>query len=240
MRTCSASTLLRSITISTALAAAACSGDSGSPTPPPLSADRTSVSFTAMQTGAVPPSQVLGMTLYVPTSEPVTYLVLGPPPGTPDPGWLACSALPWDGTENRGRVQLTVTSTDLPIATHTTTLRIALAREDMSVIAYDDVAVSYSVSPAIFAGGALAFTYVVGGSTVTEPLSVVGTPGVSFTVSADAPWVTLGTTSGTIPETVSVGIDPSGLTAGWYETSVVVTGAGQAIPLPVTLHVLDP
>jgi uncharacterized protein (TIGR03437 family) len=72
------------------------------------------------------------------------------------------------------------------------------------------------------------FAYTAGGSTPSgQTVSVNGTGGTfSATASSSGNWLVVSPTSGTSPTTVTVSVNPAGLTAGTYNGSVTVTGTG--------------
>jgi hypothetical protein len=77
----------------------------------------------------------------------------------------------------------------------------------------------------------------------TQYLSITngGSGSFNYTVSASAPWITLSTTSGPEPATVSIGVNTAGLADGSYSGTITVTASGIAnspITVPVSLEVL--
>ena len=63
-------------------------------------------------------------------------------------------------------------------------------------------------------------------------------PAISYSVSANQPWLIAGPSSGgTTPGTLTIGVNPSNLTAGNYTGQVTVTGGGSTVNLPVTFTV---
>ena len=64
----------------------------------------------------------------------------------------------------------------------------------------------------------------------TQTISVtnVGSGTVNFTVSDDAPWLSVTPTSGTAPQTLTVTADPGALSAGNYDGVITITSAGSA------------
>lgn len=226
--------LLGRMVLAAALASAACSGGGGGDGGG-LSLGQSSVSFAARQGGPVPAPQSIAVTV---TASQAAYIVAGYPPGTPEPTWLSVSL---GGSGANWSLSLSIAGTYFAPGTRTTTLRVVVARSDQSVIAYQDLQVTYAVSASLVASpAALAFTHVLGGPTETKSITLGGSPGVAFTASADQPWVTLGSSSGTTPASLTVGFDPSGLAAGSYAAAVTVLGAGQTVTVPVTLEARAP
>lgn len=89
---------------------------------------------------------------------------------------------------------------------------------------------------------ALSFTAIAGANRpATQPLSVhnTGTGSLDFTVSADAPWLALSSTSGTAPASLTVSASTAGLAPGSYTGAVLVSAAdAAAASVPVTLTLL--
>ena len=87
-------------------------------------------------------------------------------------------------------------------------------------------AASYQATPA-----SLDFAATAGGSapaaqTINLTSSVAG---ISFAVSASAPWLTVSPAGGSMPAGVAVSADPTGLAAGKYQATITIT-APNAIP----------
>jgi outer membrane protein assembly factor BamB len=95
-----------------------------------------------------------------------------------------------------------------------------------------------SVTPA-----SIAFSYTMGGATPSAALLNVANTGggtLSFTVSSNAPWLSVSPLSGSAPQSVQVTASVAGLAAGTYNGQVTVSSSGtQGSPaiIPVTLTV---
>jgi len=77
------------------------------------------------------------------------------------------------------------------------------------------------VSPAT-----LSFTFQTGGATpVGQNVSVTGGSATGYTAASSTAWLTVTPANGATPGTLSVGINPSGLTAGTYNGTITVTAA---------------
>ena len=62
---------------------------------------------------------------------------------------------------------------------------------------------------------------------------------IAYAVSTNQPWLQAGSSSGSTPGTVTVGVNPSGLAVGSYPGNVTVTGGGLTTNLPVTLEITN-
>jgi uncharacterized protein (TIGR03437 family) len=104
------------------------------------------------------------------------------------------------------------------------------------------------VSAAPVAGGtSLTFNYRAGDNPPSQQsVSVTGGQGLTFSATAQSNpsgWLTVSPAAGTTPATISVGINPAGLSAGQYNGSITVAGTGSATgstTIPVTLNVTAP
>jgi uncharacterized protein (TIGR03437 family) len=88
----------------------------------------------------------------------------------------------------------------------------------------------------------LTFNYTIGGSAPSaQNVSIQGTAGISFSTSTSGgAWLVATPAGTTVPGSVSISVNTTGLAAGSYNGSVVVTspGAGQSpATIPVTLNV---
>jgi hypothetical protein len=96
------------------------------------------------------------------------------------------------------------------------------------------VAVSYLTTP-----GSLSFSASAGGSAPgTQTINLVSAiAGLAFTVSSSATWLSVTPSSGTMPATIQVSVDPSQLSAGTASGSVTITAAGAVQTIAVTFSV---
>jgi hypothetical protein len=87
-------------------------------------------------------------------------------------------------------------------------------------------------------GGPLTFSPSSGGPvTSSQPLSIAGSiPGLAFTASASDPWISISSTSGSMPASISVSVDPAQLPAGTSTGHVTFVALLTAIP-SVTVNV---
>jgi uncharacterized protein (TIGR03437 family) len=110
------------------------------------------------------------------------------------------------------------------------------------------VTLTISNSPLLtVAPNALQFTYQLGGA-LPAPQAITPSStssAISYTAVPQATggnWLTVNPASGTTPNPISVGVDPSGLAAGTYTGTVTVTGTGTgnaAQTVPVTLTITN-
>ncbi len=74
-------------------------------------------------------------------------------------------------------------------------------------------------------------------------LDTLGGDAATFSIAPDAPWVTASPNAGSAPGSVSVTVDPTGLSAGAHYASVVIStpaAANGQMSIPVTLFVPTP
>ena len=83
---------------------------------------------------------------------------------------------------------------------------------------------SYTVSPSILSEQAVA-----GGAAFTDSFILnPAAPGLQYTIQSNAPWLTVSSTSGTMPAQITVNINPGTLTTGPYFGTLTITATGPA------------
>ena len=95
-------------------------------------------------------------------------------------------------------------------------------------------AVTYQAAPT-----SLSFSGGPGGSQTAGQIITLSSvvPGLPFTASASAPWLSLSATRGTVPTTLTVTADPSGLNAGTFPGTITIT-VPSAAPATRTVAVI--
>jgi uncharacterized protein (TIGR03437 family) len=94
--------------------------------------------------------------------------------------------------------------------------------------------------------GGMTVVYRAGDSMPAAQSVLLGTLGdapATFSVSADAPWVTVAPNAGSAPATITVAVDPTTLTPGAHYASIVVStpaAANGQVSIPVTVFVPTP
>lgn len=231
---------VRAVLVAAAVALCGCPGGGGNGGGPGgavydgLSLTPASVGLEAARYGTVPPTGWVDLEV---THPDAAGILVGYPPGTATPSWLALDML---GTGPDYSLGLSITSTTLPLGTYTAIVRVVVVRADASVAVQADVPVTYVVRDGVMITPASIYRrYVLGGSAspASGTLSLTGASGMAWTASDDQPWIGLGTSSGTLPGSTSVAVNPSGLALGTYGGTVSVTGAGVTSTGRVTLVV---
>ena len=221
-----------------ALALASCkSTNDGSGTGSGVTIDPTTLSFAADRNGPLPAAQSIHVTV---SDSSAYYVVAGYPPGVAVPNWLTPS---FTGSGTSWTLVVAIGSTALDPATYTTTLRIGIAKQDQTVLAYRDAQITYVVSNAGLTASpaSLSFTQVIGGPTpLTQNVGVGGPVGQAWTASANQTWVVLGAISGTTGSPVSVGVNATGLAAGTYTARITFSGGSRTAPVDVTFRLDAP
>jgi uncharacterized protein (TIGR03437 family) len=206
---------------------------------PLLVVNPSSLTFSSVVSGA-------GSTqnLVVTSTDPNTNIVYTVAETTSSGGnWLAVSS---SGSTAAGQniVSVSINPGLLSAGTYTGTVTITattagIANSPVTIpITLQVTAGTLSVST-----NTLGFTYIPGGSTpVAQTVQVSGSgSALNFTVAANSGtagvnWLSVTPTSGTTPGTLSVSVNPTGLAAGTYGGSVVVT-APNASGSPQTIQV---
>lgn len=210
-------------------------GGDGSGTGSGLEVNTNSVSFTANYYGAFPSNQPVLVTVTAPDAY---YIIAGYPPGITPPPWLDMSI---SGSGSPFTLNLRITSTSVSPGTHQTTVRVACTRSDNSLITYRDITVNYTVTNvSTVAPQTLNFSHTIGSVLTPADQSVsIGGQGFSWTASANQAWVHLGSTSGTSPSTLSVGVDPAGLLIGIHSAVLTVSDGSTSKTVDITLTITD-
>lgn len=197
----------------------------------------TTLSFSADQNGAPPPSQDIQTSF---TNPEAYYVGAAYPPGVSPASWLTITET---GAGNSYTFHFSVNTTSLSPGTYTTTVGLGIARQDGSIIAYKYVDISYTVKKALtVSSAALTFNSVFGSSaTINNQIVNINGTGLAWTASVNQPWVKLANTGGTAPGALSVGVDKAGLGVGQYSATITISSAGLPdVSVNVTLVVARP
>ncbi|MDA0180301.1 PQQ-dependent sugar dehydrogenase [Solirubrobacter phytolaccae] len=160
-----------------------------------------------------------------------------------DAGWLAVA--PGSGSGN-GTITLTPSTSGLAVGTHTATVTVsAPGASDAPRTVEVSVTVEPPAAPPVLATAptSLAFSATEGAATVeTKAINVTNTGGgtLSFSASADVPWLTVTPSADTAPRTVSVRPSTAGLAPGVHAGVVTIVSAGvsgspRTIPVTFTI-----
>ncbi len=213
-----------------------------SPTAPPaanptISRTPSALSFSAVQNGSNPAAQ----SITIGNTGGGTLL------------WSATSSAPWlmvngssstSGT-NAGSVSVSVNGSGLSAGTYSGAISISAGGATNTP---QTVAVTFSVTsaptPTIgLSPTALSFSAIQGGSNPANQTLAVSNSGsgtLSWSVSDNAAWLTVGPTSGSGNGSITAGVNISGLAAGTHTATVTVTASGatntpQTVPVTLTL-----
>ncbi|MFQ5879009.1 MAG: fibronectin type III domain-containing protein, partial [Dehalococcoidia bacterium] len=148
--------------------------------------------------------------------------------------------IPWDfkGTASNGAAKLYDT-TQLADGLHTISAEIDLSAGGTEVVS-STFTVANNAPALVFSPDTLTFSVQEGGSASdkTTTLDTNDATVASYTVSDDAPWLTVSPLSGSTPDTVTISVDTTGLTPGIYNATVTATASGYlSDTLTVTLNV---
>jgi BACON domain-containing protein/IPT/TIG domain-containing protein len=221
---------------------AACVGDSSAPDPG-LTVSPASLSFTAAQNGAVPPSQDIQITI---SREDAAFIGVGFPPSVTPPAWFDESTSRLNGEGNNWTFTAAILSTSLAPGVYTTTVRIVIADVNQNILAFRDVQVSYTIQPAGISAAppSLIFSQAEGGplpAAQAVALSELGNASYAWNAlalySQESGWLGVNgsqAASGpSLPSSISVGITtPQRL--GTHSAAVRITGNGNVTDIPVS------
>lgn len=167
-------------------------------------------------------------------------------------GFLEPSSLSWssslDGTLGTG-TSLAVNAATLQEGSHAITLSATDSAGAIGTasIAIQVVRIRPAFPAAISVGPSGLSLQADVGSSSSAPQSLAirntGDGTLTWTATANQPWIVLSATSGTAPSNVAVSANPSGLAAGNYSGSVSITPSGSSgspVNIPVSLTVIPP
>lgn len=195
------------------------------------------------------------------TASPLS-LTFTAPPGGPNPAarnvavgstgeqleWAAFENAPWltlapSSTVTPGNLGVSVNVAGLAAGTYTANILLSSPDADELTIPVT-LTVGGTPSAALTAApAALSFTGMVNGPNPAPQMVTIGSSGapLTFTVSDNAPWLTVSPASGTTPTQVSAAVNLSGLPAGTYNATVTASAPGSPNALVnVTLTVSAP
>ncbi len=190
-----------------------------------FSVSPTSLSFTYQIGGTVPSAQ----RLYITNRTKVSFTV------SLSASWLSANAT--SGT-TPASIYISVRPKYLSAGTYTGSVKISSTAGSYTVpvkLTVTSSAGSIAVTPT-----SLQFNYQQGGTAPSpQSLSVSGSTAVSFTdsVASGGSWLSVGSTSGTTPNSISVSVHPGTMAAGTYTGSIVVQSSANSVTIPVTLTI---
>jgi len=184
---------------------------------PSLTLSPTTLTFSYQTGGTTPASQNVSVTS---SGSVLNYTV------TTSAAWLTTS--PTSGT-TPGTVSVGVNTSGLGAGTYNGNVTVTASGASNSP---RTVAVTLNITSSTpnltLSPTTLSFAYQVGGTTPAAQTVTTSSSGsaLTFTVTTSAGWLTATPASGTTPNSISVGINTSGLTAGSYTGTVTVTESG--------------
>jgi uncharacterized protein (TIGR03437 family) len=152
--------------------------------------------------------------------------------------WLSASAV--SPATTPGTASVSVNITGLAANTYTGTVTIASPGSISTTI---NVTLIVITPPFVASPASLSFKYTLGGAEpLQQGINITSPTTGNFTaaVGAGASWLSVAPTSGTLPVLLTVTTTAAGLTAGTYNSSIIVTSAGvtnSPFSIPVTLVV---
>jgi hypothetical protein len=161
--------------------------------------------------------------------------------------WL--SATPASGT-TASNITVSVNPSGLAAGTYTGNVTLTSSGASNSPKAIPvTLTVTAAQSPAMTVSPlSLSFSYQSGGAMpASKTVNVTGSSMLSYTASSSGTWLSVSPASGNTPGSLSVSVNPSGLTTGTYNGSITVTGSGAsnspqnvAVSLTVTAAQTNP
>ncbi|MFZ0551978.1 MAG: hypothetical protein WAM21_14350 [Steroidobacteraceae bacterium] len=180
-----------------------------------------SATFSALQNGANPSPQTL--TIQV-TGPNVTYVGAAYTAGQTEPSWLGVGI---NGSGTTYSLVLSILSTSVAPGQYTTTFQVGTANGNETVLQYQSVTVTYTVTAQVaitsqpYSG---TFTYGDGTTSASVPLGV-SAPGLQWTISSDSAWLAVPTGQQSGTGTLQATVNVAGLSPGTYQGHVTITDA---------------
>jgi uncharacterized protein (TIGR03437 family) len=196
--------------------------------PPPLTASPSSLTFTAIQGSATPPSQTLIVGGNLTTGSMITSS--STPPSWLKAGWISVGNAPMSIPLSINDYGLGVIN--LTPGTYTTSLVFEAPFTSQKITV--PITLIVTAPPPVLKTNLnqLQFQYVLGGSVPsTQAMQVTSSNSspLTATVSLSVPWLTANALTGTTPFTTNIGVNPNGLAIGTYNGTVTVaTSLGAA------------
>jgi Viral BACON domain len=190
-----------------------------SATLPTLNATPSNLSFTYQTGAAVPAAQSVSVAS---SGSAISYNV------STSATWL--SATPASGT-TAGSVSVSVNPQSLAAGTYTGSVSLTSsgASNSPKTIPITLTVTSASLPTITATPSNLSFTYQTGGATPaaqTVKLTSSSSSALSYSVASSAAWLVATPASGSTPGSLSLSVNPSGLSTGTYSGTVTVTAAG--------------
>jgi hypothetical protein len=230
---------------------AACGGGGGGSSSSPsalstasgLEVSPDSISFTAIQNRAIPPTQEIQISI---SREDAVFIGVGSPPAVTPPAWFDESTSRLHGAGNNWGFTATILSTSLAPGAYKTTVRIVIADANRNILASSDVQVSYTIQPTGISAAppSLNFSQPEGGSAPgaqTVALSELGNASYPWTATVlygnERDWLNVNggsqASGPSLPSSISVGITAP-QRRGTYSAAVRITGNGNVTDIPVS------
>ena len=165
--------------------------------------------------------------------------------------WTAASSASWLTVSptngiSPATLQISVSSSSLPPGTYSGTVQVVsfgVPNTTQTInVSLNVIAPPPSI---VLSAGSLSFVRLVGQPAPGAQLIAItngSTGSFGYTVSADSPWITLSSASGSTPGVVNVGVNVSGLATGSYSGNVIISASGitnSPVSIPISLSVLS-
>jgi len=184
-----------------------------------LTLSSSNITFETYQNEAVAPSQSITASW---SDANVAAVVATLPLGTSLPAWLDVST---SGTTSPVTFTFSNTTSNLAIGTQSVTLNISSYDSNANLIETRILTISINIKTRLGISGpaSLSFSMISGALAPSDQTVSLTGNGINWTASENVSWLSLNNISGTAPSTVSVGIDPTGLAVGIYNTDITFT-----------------
>lgn len=149
---------------------------------------------------------------------------------TSDQSWLTIA--PLTGS-TPATLTLTGDPTGLPVGLNTANIIVTGGAAPLTIPVMVTIAVASNAISAT--PSSVSFSQFIGGTAPgSQVVTLTSTNPTAFTASYTQPWLTVTPLSGTTNATLTLSVNPTGLTAGTYNDTITVTGGALPITIPVT------
>jgi uncharacterized protein (TIGR03437 family) len=151
-------------------------------------------------------------------------------PTTTTPSTLTFTANPAGLAQGTYSGTITLTSTNIQVANSPLVIPVTMTVGQGGSVG------GLSASPT-----SLSFTQVINSAGTPQSIAVSGPAGITFSAVASLPfgqnWLSVSPSSFTLPATLTASVNTSGLNQGAYSGSIIISGSGGTLTIPVTLTV---
>ncbi len=189
-----------------------------------ITATPSMLTFAAVAGGSAPGSQTVTLT----SNPSTTFTAASTKP------WLLVS--PTSGTTNTNNLTVSVVPSGMGVGIYTGTITVTGGGGIVSISVTLNITASSSITAA---PTSLSFVQILtGGLPAAQTVSLTAPTTTNFTVAFTQSWLSVSSTTGSTPATLTISANGAALAAGPYSDTITITGGATPVTIPVTLTVL--